>query len=126
MPSPQPQQTMKIKPRKSPKKSSEDLRVQVLRKTIPKAYHKHRASMVKVIYTRSMSFLDHLKKCQEIVAPNKKQKLEEFTPKKGKNETKSCKKVAMNIISRLSGNFERSGMRKIEGKNEMSAKLIYY
>lgn len=116
--------TTKQKPKKISKPSRklhEDLRVQVLRKTIPKSYFRHRASMVKIIYTRSMTLIDRLKRCQEMVAPNKKRKIEETTPKKNLNEN-SCGKVAMNILKKFTGN----GMKKIENGREKATKLIYF
>lgn len=116
------QPVMIIKPKKSVRKPHEDLRVQVLRKTIPKSYFKHRASMVKIIFTRSMTFLDRLKRCQkEIFAPNKKYKKEEFTPRK-ENRVGSCKTVAINIMKKFNG---ECGMKRIEDGSGNSAKLLY-
>lgn len=59
-----------------------------------------------------MSLLDRFKNYTDNLAPNKKQKIEEVTPRKEKKGVK-CGKVAVNIMKRLGG---ENGMKRIEGK----------
>ena len=88
-----------------PTSKNENLRIQVLRKTVPKSY---KTSMVRNIYMRSATMLERLKRCSEQstapLAPVKKAKTE-VSPRKDEKSSfdVSYKQVAKNLMKRWNG-----------------------
>lgn len=94
--------SLQAKSQKSHSKN-ENLRIQVLRKTVPKSY---KTSMARNIYMRSTTMLERLKRCSEQSAapltPVKKAKTE-VSPRKDEKGSFDVKQVAKNLMRRLNG-----------------------